>query len=59
MSSQPAGQRGEVKHQGGVAEYQLTEVNDHVPASVDGAREGAPSVPLGGLVLVSSTTQHG
>jgi metal-sulfur cluster biosynthetic enzyme len=57
-SPQSTGQRGEIEHQRGVAEHELTEVDDDVAASVDGSCEGAPPVPLGGLILVSSTTQY-
>jgi hypothetical protein len=59
VSPQPTGQRGQVKHQRRIAEYEFAEIDDHVAPGIDGAGEGPAPVALGRLVLISSTTQYG
>jgi metal-sulfur cluster biosynthetic enzyme len=58
VDTQPPRQHGEVEHQGGVPEPQLSQVDGHVAARVDGAGKGASARALRRPVLVSSTTEY-
>ena len=57
VDPQAPGQNREIEHQRGVAEGQLGQVDDHVRAHLDGPGKGTAPVPLGGPILISSTTQ--
>ena len=58
LDSQTPGQDGEVEHQRGVAEGELGQVNHDVTVRLDGAGKRAAPIPLGGSILVPSTTQY-
>ena len=56
---QAAGEVGEVHHQGGVGEAQLTQVHDHVGRDGLGLGEGAAAQALRRDVLVAAAAQDG
>ena len=57
VSTKPAGQHGQIEHQGGVGENELGEIDDDVGLSADRPRERLPPDALRIAILVAAAAK--
>jgi hypothetical protein len=57
VCAQPLGEAREVDHQRRVREVQLREVDDHVTRRLQRRRDGTPTTPAGGAILIPRDAQ--
>lgn len=58
VRTQATSQDGQVEHQRRVAEHEVGEIDDDIPAGLDGAGERPPAVALCRPILVAATAQY-